>query len=74
MPRATFTPVIDLQAALDEFGHSVSLSDAARLAGCSRRTIERCIERGELPLYRIGSTRTLRARTADVVALFERVA
>jgi excisionase family DNA binding protein len=37
----------------------ISFQDAARLTGVSERTLTRMTERGELTLYRFGSTKRL---------------
>lgn len=52
----------------------LSYPQAAELTSASVRTLKRETEAGRLPCYRIGRTRTLRVKTADVLALVERVA
>lgn len=67
-------PLPELAAAAAECGTFITYQDAAPLVGVSVRTLRRETERGKLPLYRVGSARALRLRTADVLALVERVA
>lgn len=65
---------LDPNAALEEYGPLLSRPEAAALACCSVRTIERMVERGELPMFRVGSTRTYRIRTKDLLARITQVA
>ncbi|QCV94320.1 hypothetical protein [Acidipropionibacterium acidipropionici] len=64
----------ELQALLDEHGTYIPRSVAGKIAGCSAKTMCRLTTSGELPLYAIGRTRTLRVKTADVYRLIHRVA
>lgn len=70
-PTATDPTLAEL---VDTYGMWVSYATAAKITSVSTRTLRRLTERGELPCYAPGSTRTLRLRTADVAALMERVA
>lgn len=70
--KTTLDP--ETQAAIEQYGHRVGFKAAAKIAGCSERTIRRLVEQGELPCYRVGSARVLRVKTVDVLALVERVA
>ena len=54
---------------VDEYEY-LTLSQAAEIAAVSVRTIQRMIERGELPSYRI-SERGIRVRIDDIRALFK---
>lgn len=67
-------PLPELTNAAAELGPFITYRQAAPLVGASVRTLRRETERGKLPLYRVGSARVLRLRTADVLALVERVA
>lgn len=71
--KSTATPLelIQLAAELPAF---IGRPQAAKLIGYSVRSLDRDIEAGRLALYRIGRGRVLRVRTADVLALVERVA
>ncbi|MDO5681237.1 MAG: hypothetical protein Q4G46_00210 [Propionibacteriaceae bacterium] len=64
----------EVLAAVEQYGTYVSKPKAAEIACCSVRTINRSIEAGDLPLYRVGRTRTYRVKTEDVVNLLTRVA
>lgn len=46
----------------------ISLTDAGRRLGISRRTLRRMIDRGELPGYRVGRLVKVSARDVDRVA------
>lgn len=70
--KTTIDP--ELQALLDEHGTYVKYSVAAKICGCSAKTLQRLTRDGQLPLYTIGRSRTHRVRTADVAALIRRVA
>lgn len=48
----------------------LTLSEAAEIAAVSVRTIQRMIERGELPAYRIGE-RGIRVRANDIIDLLK---
>jgi excisionase family DNA binding protein len=52
----------------------IGYPEAAKLTGSSVRTLKRLTAAGDLPCYRVGRARVLRVRTADVVALVQRVA
>lgn len=56
------------------YGRFVSFPQAVEITTVSRRTLERLIEAGDLPVYRIGRARTYRLRTEDVAGLIQRVA
>ncbi len=68
------TTVPELTNAAADIGTFCTYPEAASLLDVSVRTLRRETERGKLPLYRVGSARALRLRTADVLALVERVA
>lgn len=59
---------------LEQYGRFCSIPQAAEITATSPRTVQRLIDSGELPCFRIGRTRALRLRTADVTALIQRVA
>lgn len=59
---------------LDEHGPFIGYPAAAKITGASVRTLKRETKAGKLPCYRVGSARVLRLKTADVLALVERVA
>lgn len=63
--------LVTLAAELPTF---ISFTKAAELTTLSRRSLEREVEGGRLACYRIGRARAFRLRTADVLALVERVA
>lgn len=53
----------------------LTTTEAAALLNVSKRTLFRLIGRGELPVYRVGSSsRTLRVHRVDALALVRRVA
>ena len=54
---------------VDEYDY-LTLSQAAEIAAVSVRTIQRMIERGTLPAYRI-SDRLIRVRADDIRAIFK---
>jgi len=64
----------ELASLATEFGQFVTYTQAAGITTASVRTLKRLTSAGDLPCYRIGRARALRLRTADVVALIERVA
>lgn len=65
---------VETIAAIEKYGERITYPVAAELIGVSERTLKRETKRGNLPCYRIGSARCLRVKTADVMALVERVA
>lgn len=71
-PRSQFG--YELQALIDTYGTFVSYPTAAEITTASVRTLKRLTASGQLPCYRIGRTRTLRVKTADLAKLIERVA
>lgn len=64
----------ELEELIAEYGRYVTYPQAAEITTASVRTLKRMTQRGELPCYRIGRTRTLRVKTRDVFKLIERVA
>lgn len=72
--RAKTTTPPELAAVAEQLGTFATYQQAAEMLGTSVRTLRRATEAGELPLYRVGRARVLRLRTADVLALVERVA
>ena len=52
-------------------GQKVSLEAAAQHVGMSKRSIERLIERGELPAFRLGDIRAIRVDLDDLEALLK---
>lgn len=67
-------PNIQLAELIDEFGHYISYPQASGITSTSVRTLKRLTQRGELPCYRVGNSRVLRLKTADVARLLVRVA
>jgi excisionase family DNA binding protein len=59
----------ELEAALAEYGPSVTIPDAAVLVGVSERTLRRAVASGELRQYKFGRSRTYRVRTEDLFNL-----
>ncbi len=53
-------------------GQFLTYAEAAAELRCSVRTIRREISDGRLPAWRIGNTRVLRVKAADVAALLGR--
>lgn len=51
----------------------VPVAKAAAAMSVSTRTIRRYIARGDLPAYRVGSTRTIRVSLDDVDKLLHRL-
>lgn len=68
--RSSFDP----QPLIAEYGEYVNPSVGAKLLGVSRRTLLRNCERGDLPLYRVGSARAYRIKIVDLGRLLVRVA
>lgn len=58
----------------DEFGRFMSVPAVAEVTATSESTVRRWVAAGALKLYKMGPTRTLRIRTADVAALIQQVA
>lgn len=52
---------------------NLSQSQAADLLGCTDRHIRDLIARGDLPAYKVGSTRTVRIKRSDLDALLRRI-
>lgn len=63
-----------VEALIAEHGRMVSYPTAAEICCVSVRTLKRLTSNGELPVYRVGSSRTLRLKTVDVAKLVRRVA
>jgi excisionase family DNA binding protein len=59
----------ELEAALAEYGPSVTIPDAAVLVGVSERTVRRAVASGELRQFKFGRSRTYRVRTEDLFNL-----
>lgn len=59
----------ELEAALAEYGPTVTIPDAAALVGVSERTLRRAVASGELRQYKFGRSRTYRVRTEDLFNL-----
>jgi len=74
--RPTQNPQDDeAQALVAQYGTYCTYLDASEITTVSIRTLKRETAAGRLPCYRIGHcSRTLRLKTADVVALIRRVA
>jgi len=74
--RARKPKLIDpeIDDAIAKYGERISYPVAAEISGASIRTLKRLSQSGHLPCYRIGPARVLRVKTADVLALIERVA
>lgn len=68
------SPDPELADALIEYGRYMTYAQAAEYTGTSERTLKRMTQRGELPLYRIGRTRSYRMKTTDVHGLIVQVA
>lgn len=64
----------ELAALAADLPSFISYPDAAKLTTLSVRSLKRESEAGRLPCYRLGRARVLRVRTADALALIERVA
>ncbi len=73
-PTRKSAGALDVAALVAEHGNLVSYPTAAVIVGASVRTLKRLTASGELPVYAVGRTRTLRLKTADVAALVRRVA
>lgn len=69
MPAIQPTPIDDILAKT-----YCTRAEAVRLTEISTRTLTRETERGNLPLYRVGSSRAYRYKVQDVLALVHRVA
>ena len=61
-------------AILKEHGRLVSFPRAAEITGVCDKTLHRMANRGELHVYKVGTSNAVRLRTIDVLALVERVA
>lgn len=72
-PTTTATPP-ELAAIAADLPPFIGYSVASKLTTLSVRSLKRETEAGRLPCYRLGRARVLRVRTADVLALVERVA
>ena len=65
-------PVLD--ALIEKYSEFVTYPQAADIVSASVRTLKRETAAGRLPCYRVGKSRTLRLRLADVLDLVQRVA
>lgn len=74
MPKNKKTDPELLSDLESRYGRFIGIPDAAAEVGTSVRSLKRDIADGVVPLYRIGTRRVLRLKTADVAALVERVA
>lgn len=52
---------------------AVSVNEAAEILGTSADTVRRLVAKGELPSYRVGSSRIVRVLRSDVLALLKPV-
>lgn len=59
----------ELEAAIEAYGPRVGITDAARIACVSNKTILRRIAAGKLQSYRFGGTRAHRIRVEDIYAM-----
>lgn len=64
----------DIQDLIAKYGKMVSYPTAAEITTVSVRTLKRLTANGDLPCYRIGRSKALRLKTADVAKLIQRVA
>ena len=64
----------DIQDLIAEYGEMISYPTAAEITTVSVRTLKRLTANGDLPCYRIGRSKALRVKTADVYGLIQRVA
>jgi len=64
----------DIQDLIAKHGKMVSYPTAAEITTVSVRTLKRLTANGDLPVYRIGRSKALRLKTADVAKLIQRVA
>ncbi len=64
----------ELQDLIAKHGTMVSYPVAAEITTVSVRTLKRLSANGDLPVYRIGRSKALRLKTADVAKLIQRVA
>jgi len=64
----------ELQDLIAKHGTMVSYPVAAEICTVSARTLKRLTANGDLPCYRIGRSKALRVKTADVYGLIQRVA
>lgn len=62
------------EAILKEHGRLVSFPRAAAIAGVCDKTLHRMANRGELHVYKVGTSHSVRLRTLDILDLVERVA
>lgn len=63
-----------LAEAMEQYGRFMSLSDACAFLMVSSRTMKRLVAAGELSMFTIGSRRTFRVKTEQVVSLIREVA
>lgn len=66
-------PNAELAALIERHGAYVGFPAAAEITTLSVRTLKRLVDRGDLPGYRVGRTRVYRLKTADLMAMFERI-
>lgn len=52
---------------------ALSVTEAAEILAVSTDTVRRLVARGELPSYRVGSSRLIRVLRSDVLALLKPV-
>lgn len=64
----------ELDAMIEKYGENITYPIAAKITSASVRTLKRETAAGRLPCYQIGRARALRVKTADVLALVQRVA
>ena len=64
----------DLQTLIAKYGVFLRYSVAAEIATVSVRTLKRATDAGALPCYRVGTSGSLRVKTADICKLIVRVA
>ena len=57
----------------DKYPALVGYPQAAEITSTSVRTLKRLAETGELPVYRVGRTRTYRLRLEDLINLLHPV-
>lgn len=73
-PRTVATTPPELAAIAAGLPPFIGYPEASKLTTLSVRSLKRETDAGRLPCYRLGRARVLRVRTADVLALIERVA
>lgn len=73
-PKTVVTAIPELATMAANLPPFIGYPEASKLTTLSVRSLKRESDAGRLPCYRIGRARVLRVRTADVLALVERVA